>query len=127
MMEREIDGFVAVTALVIGASHVLLPADWAEVYRRLAGLGRVGAFVNGGLSLAAGAAVVTGHQAWTWPGGVITAFGWLMVVKGAVCFLAPDAALRSMESGARSPRGFVVGGAVLVAIGAWAGYCAWIG
>jgi hypothetical protein len=127
MMDHTVEWFIAIAALVIGASHVVLPADWAEAFRRLAGLGRVGAFVNGGLTLAVGAALVAGHQTWTWPEGVVTTFGWLMVAKGAVCFLAPDAALRSMERGAQSPRGFIVGGAMLVAIGAWAGYCAWSG
>jgi hypothetical protein len=78
------------------------------------------------LSLVPGAAIVAGHGAWSWPGGVLTAFGWLLVVKGGVCFLAPDQALRSME---RSPSraGFMVGGVLLMAVGAWAGYCLWKG
>lgn len=124
-MDRAVEWFVAVTSLVVGASHLLRPADWSEAYRRLHDCGRAGAFVNGGLSLVAGTVIVAGHGAWAWPGGVLTGFGWLLVAKGVVCFLAPDKALRSMERGGRSPRGFVVGGALLLAIGGWACYCVW--
>jgi len=124
-MERAVEWFVAVTGVVIGLSHLLRPNDWAEVFRQLHRLGRPGAFANGGPTLAAGAVVVAGHGSWAWPGAVLTAFGWLLVAKGVVCFLAPDKALRSMERGARSPRGFVAAGLLCLAIAGWAGYCLW--
>lgn len=121
--ERAVEWFVAVTALVVGASHLLRPGDWADAFRRLAACGRAGAFANGGITLAVGAAVVAGHGSWAWPGAGLTAFGWLLVAKGALCLLSPDAALRSMQRGADSPRGFVAGGILLLAVGAWACYC----
>ena len=126
-MERSIEWFVALTAPVIAMSHILRPGDWAEAYGHLYRLGRPGAFVNGGLSLVPGAAIVAGHGSWTWPGAVLTAFGWLMIAKAVMCFLAPGKALRSMERGSRSPRGFIAGGFLLLAIAAWAGYCLWRG
>ena len=125
-MERAIEWFVVVTGAVVGSSHLLRPGDWAEAYRQLHRCGRPGAFVNGTLSLVAGAAVVAGHGSWAWPGAVLTAFGWLLVAKAAVCFLAPDKALRSMERGGRSPRGFVVGGLLLLAVAGWTWYCLWL-
>ena len=79
--------------------------------------------MNGGLSLLPGAAIVAGHGSWAWPGAVLTALGWLLVAKAAVCFLAPDQALRSMERGGRSSRGFVTAGLVLLAVAGWACYC----
>jgi hypothetical protein len=124
-MEQAVEWFVAVTAAVIGLSHLLRPGDWADAFGQLHRWGRPGAFVNGGLSLATGAAVVAGHPSWAWPGAVLTALGWLMIAKAAVCFLAPDKALRSMERGARSSRGFVVAGVLALALAAWAGYCVW--
>jgi hypothetical protein len=122
-VERAVEWFVAVTALVAGASHLLRPGDWAAAYRQLHGCGRPGAFVNGALHLAPGALVVAGHPSWAWPGAVLTALGWLLVAKAAVCFLAPGPALRSMERGGQSPRGFVAAGALLLAVGGWACYC----
>lgn len=124
-MEQAVEWFVAITALVVGASHLMRPGDWAEAFRQLHRCGRPGAFVNGGLSLAAGAAVVAGHGSWAWPGAVITGFGWLMVAKGAVSLLAPEKALASMDRGANSPRGFVVAGVRALGIGGWACYCLW--
>ena len=96
-MERAVEWFVAITSLVVGASHLLRPGDWAEAFRQLHRCGRPGAFVNGALNLASGALVVVGHPSWVWPGAVLTGLGWLLVAKAVVCFLAPQQALRSME------------------------------
>jgi glycine/D-amino acid oxidase-like deaminating enzyme len=123
MMERSVEWFLAITAIVVGASHVLRSADWAEAFRLLHGRGRSGAFVNGGLSLIPGAAIVAGHGSWAWPGALVTLFGWLLVAKGVVCLILPDKALQSMARGAGSPQGFVAAGVVLLALGAWTWYC----
>lgn len=126
-MERTVEWFVAVTALAVGASHLLRSADWAEAFRQLHRCGRSGAFLNGGLSLAIGAAIVAGDGSWAWPGAVITGFGWLLIAKGAVCLLVPDKALQSMERGASSPRGFALAGVLAIGVSAWACYCLWHG
>ena len=122
-MERSVEWFFAITAIVVGASHVLRSADWAEAFRRLHSGGRAGAFLNGGISLIPGAAIVAGHGSWAWPGALLTLFGWLLVAKGVVCLILPDKALQSMARGAGSPRGFVAAGVVSLALGAWAWYC----
>src|SRR5262245_48232898 len=109
-MESAVEWFLAVTSVVVGLSHVAQREAWAETYARLHRAGRPGAFVNGAISLVPGAVVTVAHPSWTWPFGVLTAFGWLMTAKGAICFLAPDKALRSMAHGARSPRSFIGGG-----------------
>jgi hypothetical protein len=126
-VDRAVEWYLAITVCVVGASHVLRPGDWAEAYRRLHAAGHPGAFVNGGLHLASGAAVVAGHGSWAWPGAVLTAFGWLLVAKGLVCLVAPQKARRSMAVGGGSPRGFLAGGVVMLAVGGWAWYCLWRG
>ena len=126
-MERVVEWFVAITAGVVGLSHLLRPGDWAEAYGQLHRCGRPGAFANGALHLAPGALLVAGHPSWGWPGAVLTGLGWLLVAKAAVCFLAPQWALRSMERGSHSPRGFVAAGVVLLAVGGWVCYCLWRG
>jgi hypothetical protein len=125
-VERAVEWFVAVTSLVAGASHIVRADDWVEAYHRLHRAGRPGALANGLLSLVPGAAVVAGHGDWSWPGAVVTAFGWLMVLKGLICLLAPDKALWSMARGPSRNR-FIAAGVLLMAVGAWAGYCFWLG
>ena len=124
-MEEAVEWYVAITTLVVGASHVARPRDWADAFRQLHRCGRPGALVNGGLSLISGAVIVAGHRSWEWPGAVLTAFGWLQVVKGVCCLLAPDKALQSMARGSESPRGFVAAGMAALAVGVWACYCLW--
>jgi hypothetical protein len=122
-MEPAVEWFVAITALVAGASHVLRPNDWAAAFLRLHQLGRPAAFMNGILSLIPGAVILAGHRTWVFPGVVITGYGCLLLLKAAVCLLAPDAALRSMQRGAKSPRSFVAAGIVAMALSAWSFYC----
>jgi hypothetical protein len=123
-VDRAIEWFVALTALIVGLSHIVQARTWVEFFGVLHRLVRPGAFVNGAIHLVPGAVVIAGHPDWSWPGAPLTALGWLLVVKGTTCFLAPDLALRSMERAPSRP-GFAAAGVVLLAIGAWAGYCAW--
>jgi hypothetical protein len=122
-MDRAIEGFVAITSLMIGMSHIVRASDWCELFRQLHAWGNTGAFVNGGLSLFVGAFIVVGHPVWTGPGLVITVFGWMLIAKSAICFLLPQKALRSMELGSQSPRSFVIAGVVVLSIGVWSLVC----
>src|SRR4051794_29366462 len=97
-MEWTAEWFVLITSLIVGCSHILRAGDWVDVYAALARAGRPGALANGGLSLVPGAALVAGHEVWVWPGVDLTLFGWLLVAKAAVNFLAPEHALRSMAT-----------------------------
>jgi uncharacterized protein YjeT (DUF2065 family) len=127
-LERATEWFALVTCVVVGLSHLLRPRAWAETYAALHRLGRPGAFVNGGLSLVPGAAFVAAHPVWSGPAVVLTVLGWLLVLKGAICFLAPDQALRSMaRGGAGRGHGFAVGGLALLAIAGVLGYALWAG
>lgn len=122
-MERAAEVFALVTMVVVGLSHVSRPGDWCRVFATLHGLGTTGAFVNGAISLVPGALFVAAHQVWSGPGVVLTVLGWLLVVKGAICFLAPEAGLRSMGRAAEGDgRPFVIGGAVLLAVAAVIAY-----
>lgn len=124
-MEQATEWFIAITMLIVGLSHLLRPSDWAEVFRLLSEFGRPGAFINGGLALAPGATFVACHRSCEWPGVLLTGFGWLLVVKGAICLIAPDRALQSMKFSSENPKSFVGGGMVALAIGAWACFCLW--
>ncbi|MDG3007369.1 hypothetical protein [Paludisphaera mucosa] len=119
-MERATEEFALITCLVVGLSHILQRRVWTETYVGLHRLGKPGALLNGGLSLFTGAALVAFHPVWKGLAMALTILGWMLVLKGAVCFLAPDAALRSM--GKASDRGFAAGGVVLLIVAAVLGF-----
>jgi hypothetical protein len=127
-VERAAEWYALVTCLVVGLSHLLQPRAWAEVFAALHRLGKPGAFVNGGLSLVPGAAFVAAHPVWSGPAVVLTLLGWALVLKGALCLLAPGLALRSMgKAGAGEGRGFAVGGLALLAVAGVVSYVLWAG
>ena len=116
-MERAAQWYALVTCVVVGLSHILHPRAWADVFAALYRLGKPRKFANGGLSLVPGVAFVAAHPLWSGPPVVLTLFGWLPVLKGAICLLAPSIALRGMgKAGAGQGREFVGGGLLLMAI-----------
>jgi hypothetical protein len=120
--------FALITCVVVGLSHLLQRQAWADVFASLHRLGKPGAFANGGLSLVPGAAFVVVHPVWTGPAIVLTLLGWLLVLKGALCLLAPRLALQSMgKAGAGKGRGFAMGGLMLLAVAGVMGYILWAG
>ena len=122
-MERAAEWYALVTCLIMGLSHVVHRRAWTDVFASLHRAGKPGAFANGGLSLVPGAAFVAAHPVWSGPAVVLTLFGWLLVLKAAICLLAPEVALRSMRrAGAGNGREFVVGGWILLAVAGVVGY-----
>jgi hypothetical protein len=115
--------FALITCLVVGLSHLMQRQAWSEVFASLHRLGKPGAFANGGLNLVSGAAFVAAHPVWSGPAMVLTLLGWLLVLKGTLCFLVPRLALQSMgRAGAGKGRGFVVGGLLLLVVAGVLGY-----
>ena len=126
-MERAAEWFALVTCIIVGLSHIFQSKGWTETFATLHRIGRPGAFANGGLSLVPGAAFVATHNTWSGPATVLTLFGWALVVKGALCFLAPSVALRGMgKAGAGKGREFMAGGAMLLVVAGVLGYVLWI-
>ena len=127
-MERAVQWYTLITCLVIGLSHIVHGRAWAELFAALHRLGKPGAFMNGALSLIPGAVFVAVHHVWSGPAIVITLLAWLLLIKGTLCFLVPDLALRSLaKAGTYRGRQFAVGGLFLWAIAAAAGYALWGG
>ena len=121
-MVQATEVFIAITAFVMGLSHLLRPQVWSDVYTALGSAGRPGAFINGAIHLIPGAIIIAGHWVWTSPQLVLTILGCLLVAKGTVCFLLPEVALKSIAL-SRRPMGFRVAGIICLAIAAWAIYC----
>jgi len=83
-------------------------------------------FLSGILTLLAGLAIVRVHNVWT--GGwrvLITALGWLAVVSGLVRMWLPQGAAPIAEAFSGSATSLVIGGLVVLVLGAFLSYKAY--
>jgi len=127
-VERAIEIFAAINFLILGLSHVFQPRVWAEFFVRLREWGRPGAFANGFLTLITGSLIVAFHNVWSWPGVLLTAIGYSMLLKSLVAFVRPDLGLASMARVTTEQSGkIVVAGVMLIAVAGFLGYSVWQG
>jgi len=127
-MERAIEIFAAINLLIIGVSHIFQHRAWAEFFVRLHEQGRPGAFANGFLALFTGSLIVAFHNVWSWPGVLLTAMGYSMVLKSAVLFIRPDWGLASMgRVTPETSRKLVIAGVMFIAVALILGYSIWQG
>ncbi len=127
-MERAIEIFASINFMIIGLSHVLQHRAWAEFFSRLHDQGRPGAFANGFLSLFTGSLIVAFHNVWSWPGALLTAIGYSMLLKSVVVFVRPDWGLASMARVTPdTSRKFVFAGVIFIAVAVFLGYSVWQG
>jgi hypothetical protein len=83
-------------------------------------------FLSGILTLLAGLAIVRIHNVWS--GGwqvLVTLLGWLAVVSGLVRMWLPQGAAPIAEAFSGNPTGLVLGGLVLLVLGAFLSYKAY--
>jgi uncharacterized protein YjeT (DUF2065 family) len=105
-------------ALVVGISlfmHAKSYQAMAQEFLRSPAL----IFLSGLLTMTAGLAVVLTHNVWVanWP-VVVTLFGWLATISGAVRIVFPDQVRTMGESMLRKPTAMTIGGAIWLAVGA---------
>jgi len=82
--------FVAVFLVVLGASHLLRPREWNELFSELL-LERYAGLVVGTLTLPYGLAILLAHPGWSLgPPSIVTLVGWGWTVKGALYMLQPS-------------------------------------
>ena len=60
-------------------------------------MGDVGVFINGFIHYPLGAIIVTFHNVWTGIPMIITIIGYGFLLKGVVCLVFPNLALRSLN------------------------------
>lgn len=95
-MERAVEIFAVVNFVVIGLSHAVRPQMWVEFFSWLHARGHAGVLVHGFLSLGFGSVIVAFHPVWRGLPAVLTATGWLYLVKTGFCFLWPETQMRSL-------------------------------
>ena len=107
----------ALGLLAMGASHLLHPSLWAEMFASL-GRSRYGSLVIATFTLPAALLIVLTHNVWrASPEVIVTLFGWGMLVKSLAYLLVPASGARLIQRGTRGPRSYVIAGAVMIVLG----------
>ncbi len=106
--------------LIIGGASIMLreryfmPVVGAFVEERLTRL------VVGILELIAGLFLAVSHTDWSSiPAGVITAFGWVMVIEGTLYLLLPDESVEKLIKAMNSKYWYILGGALAIFLGTY--------
>jgi hypothetical protein len=121
-VEVLVERWFAVGWIIFGLSHLLYPAKWAALFLPLRERD-TGALLVATFNLPLGLAVVLAHNVWVWDLPVIvTLAGWVMVAKSLFYLLFPRALHVAMPTGKRMERGFIIAGALFVALGALLAY-----
>lgn len=97
-MEKNVEIYVIVNFLVIGASHFFQAQVWVDFFKWVGSKGLVGSFANSFLSLSFGSFIVSFH--WVWEGVIptaITCLGIAQVIKSIIGFVLPEIALKNMQ------------------------------
>jgi uncharacterized membrane protein YhaH (DUF805 family) len=122
---KQIAGLVGPMLAAIGIAMLinrsLIPAMIGEAAHNYALI-----FLSGLLTLLAGLAIVRAHNVWSggWP-VLVTMIGWLAVVSGLVRMWLPQGAAPIAEAFSGSVTNLVIGGLVLLVLGAFLSYKAY--
>src|SRR5262245_46890602 len=96
LMEAAVENLAAAAFLITGLSHLAQPRLWVRFFIALREQGEIAPFVNGFIHLPLGLLIIAFHQVWTWPQVVVTLIGCSLTLKGALNFVAPHLAARSL-------------------------------
>jgi hypothetical protein len=111
--------------LVIGAGVLINRENFRAMAKELIA-SRELMFIIGILTLLGGLAIVNTHNVWQgWP-TIITVFGWIFAVGGALRILLPDTARSIQGAALDKPMLPTIGGAVQAVLGAWLCYVGFI-
>jgi uncharacterized protein YjeT (DUF2065 family) len=119
-----IERLTALALIVTGLSHVAAPIAWARFFIAMRDKGSVPGFLNGYVHIPLGLLILAFHPVWEGPGLIVTLIGCALTLKGMLCFIWPDLALRSLAhvSEERAWQ-FRIAGVAALALGL---ICGWI-
>lgn len=116
-MEANIRLIVIFSYLIIGISHLIQPLAWVEFFKKLLTYGKIGAFVNGFITLPIALLIVGFHQVWTGWAILVSVLGYAHLIKAAMAFCFPDHSLQNMKRvSVERVHEFQIAGAVLLVL-----------
>jgi uncharacterized protein YjeT (DUF2065 family) len=95
-METGIERLAALAFIITGLSHIAAPRAWARFFIDMRERGEIAGFLNAWIHIPLGLLIVAFHWIWSWPELLVTLIGCGLTLKGALYFLWPSLALRSM-------------------------------
>ena len=96
-MERGVETVMAISSLVIGASHLLQPRAWVAFFVMLREKGEAGVFIDGFLYLPFAAFILAFHNVWGGLPTIVTVMGWGYLIKSVLRFCWPQQGLRMLQ------------------------------
>jgi uncharacterized membrane protein HdeD (DUF308 family) len=111
--------------LVVGAGVLINRENFRSMAKELVA-SRELMFIIGLMTLLGGLAIVNTHNVWNGRPILITIFGWIFVVGGAVRILLPDTARSIQGAALDKPAMPAIGGSIQALIGAWLCYVGYI-
>ena len=124
VVETGIERLVALAFVITGLSHLTAPRAWAQFFIAMRERGAHGGLLNAYVHMPLGLLIVAFHPVWSgWP-LVVTLIGCALTFKGALYFLWPALALRSMAHVSEERADdFRIAGVFALALGL---LCGWI-
>jgi hypothetical protein len=108
---------------IMGLSHIVRPGMWVRYFTALHAEGTNGVITRTfALELWPALIIVSLHPVWSWPGIVLTLYGWAQLLKCTVAMLVPEIGLKSLGMAQRGDNAFRGGGVMLLVI---AGFSFW--
>lgn len=112
-LTRNIEVFASINIIVLGMSYLLRPDAWRECLAYLESKGAAGSLTTAFLGVAFGSFIVAFHNIWGGIPTILTVFGWVGLLKGAVFAVFPGLALQRFATAQRMGNGLWRGAGVL--------------
>lgn len=127
-MEQAIEVFAAIQLMIVGLSHIIQAGAWVDFFIWLRERGNTGVFLHGLMSLWFGSLILAFHHSWFGLTSVLTAVGYLYLLKASLCFLLPSSQIRSLRRVSHERAWEIkLAGVVFVAVAGILCYAIWIG
>lgn len=91
-----VERLTAIVFVVTGLSHIAAPRAWARFFMAMRDRSAVPGFLNAYVHGPLGFLIVAFHWLWTWPAILVTLIGCALALKGAIHFVRPQLALKTM-------------------------------
>ena len=122
-MEQAVERLTAIVLLLTSLSHIAAPQAWAKLFTRIDAAGETSGLLYGAIHLPLGLVIVAFHNVWLWPNALVTVIGWALLLKGALHWLMPSLAKRSIAL-AGDLRRYCWGGIIMLPLALAVGWIA---